>query len=305
MVNRTKWHLLQLFAGEAAAGSSEGENAGSVVNSADDGHRSLQELGVPENLIRKHRAYAGKNSSGKVTSSPQQAAAAENIQPGTEEIRPRMSWEEIKKDPDYNAQIQKIVQARVREGMHNRQILEALDPALKHLAKLHGLDSENLDHAALARAITGDPKVETAPRADNMQQTEAHRQIREHIRNLEYQGQSLKQTFPHFDLRKEMRDPVFARLVSPSVNLSVEDAYHAVHRREIQAASMQAAARRTAQQIADAIQSGSRRPDESGASGQASSVTTFDYRKASRAEREALKQRLRQAAARGEKVYPE
>jgi hypothetical protein len=33
-------------------------------------------------------------------------------------------------------------------------------------------------------------------------------------------------------------------------------------------------------------------------------VSTFDYRNASREQREALKQRIRQAAARGEKLYP-
>ena len=121
---------------------------------------------------------------------------------------------------------------------------------------------------------------------------------------LEQQGEAMKKTFPNFDLRTELQNPVFARMTAPGVGLSVEDAYYAVHRNEIQTASMQVAAQKTAQKISNSIQAGSRRPAESGTSGQAPSVTTFDYRKASPEQREALKKRIREAAARGEKVYP-
>lgn len=114
----------------------------------------------------------------------------------------------------------------------------------------------------------------------------------------------MKATFPNFDLRKELQNPAFARMTSPNVGVSVEDAYYAVHRREIQAAAMQVTAQKTAQKISNSIQAGQRRPAENGTSGQAASVTSFDYSKASKAEREALKQRIRAAAARGEKIYP-
>jgi hypothetical protein len=67
---------------------------------------------------------------------------------------------------------------------------------------------------------------------------------------------------------------------------------------------MQVVAQKTAQKISNAIQSGSRRPDEAGISSQAPSVTTFNYRNASIEQRNALKQRIRDAAARGEKLYP-
>ena len=67
---------------------------------------------------------------------------------------------------------------------------------------------------------------------------------------------------------------------------------------------MQVTAQKTAEKISNAIASGSRRPDESGTSSQAPSVSTFDYRNASRDQREALKKRIREAAARGEKLYP-
>ena len=94
-------------------------------------------------------------------------------------------------------------------------------------------------------------------------------------------------------------------MTAPGTGLmSVEDAYRAVHRKEIEAAQSQVIAQRTAQKISNAIQAGSRRPDENGTSGQSASVTTFDYSKASKAQRDALKQQIRAAAARGEKLYP-
>ena len=114
----------------------------------------------------------------------------------------------------------------------------------------------------------------------------------------------MKKVFPNFDLRTELSNPAFARMTSPNVGISVEDAYYAVHRNEIQTAAMQVTAQKTAEKISNAIQSGSRRPDESGASSQAPSVSTFNYAKASREQRDAFKKDLRAKWALGEKVYP-
>lgn len=80
--------------------------------------------------------------------------------------------------------------------------------------------------------------------------------------------------------------------------------YYAIHRKEIQQAAMQAAAQKTAEQMSNAIRSGQARPVENGTQAQAPSVTTFDYAHASREQREALKRQIREAAARGQKIYP-
>ena len=93
-------------------------------------------------------------------------------------------------------------------------------------------------------------------------------------------------------------------MTSPNSLMSLEDAYYAVHRKEIEAARSQVIAQKTAEKFSNAIQAGSRRPDENGTSGQAPSVTTFDYSKASKEQREALKREIFAAKARGEKLYP-
>jgi hypothetical protein len=238
-----------------------------------------------------------------------------------------MSWDEIMADPEYNKQMQVVVQSRLREAKKAEESLSKLAPALELLARRHGLDAENMDYEAIAKAINDDDafyedkalemgvSLETAKRIDQQERDTARQQreearnleqqkLRNHFMKLEEQGEALKKVFPNFDLRAELQNPVFARMTSPNVGVSVEDAYHAVHRKEIDAARSQVIAQQTTQQISNAIQAGSRRPDENGTSGQSASVTTFDYSKASKEQRESLKRQIYAARARGEKLYP-
>lgn len=321
-----KWMLLQIFAdgtGEGAPASDSGET-GDVA-----GHQRLQELGVPANKIR-NRAYKlpSKESAPVVphVSEPKeeapQAAAAEPT-----EVPKKMTWDEIMADPDYNKEMQKTLKARLSTAKAAEENLGKLGSVLPTLAKFYGLDSDNLDYAALADAVGKDnrfieeramqngvePEVQRkldeyeTLKAESVRQTQnamQQKMIQQHFSNLEQQAEAMKAVFPNFDLRTEMQNPKFARLVAPNSPISVEDAYYAVHRVELQQKSMQIAAQKTATQIANAIQSNTMRPNENGTSSQAPSVTKFDYSKASPKERAAFKQRLREAQARGEKVYP-
>lgn len=323
MFNQNEWRCLQLFGGEGAGGPGGDGGTGNAATgemAADAGQQRLRELGVPENKIRKPRAkQASPLPEGAVRTEQQgqkpqeQAAAAETTNTQTEQPPARMSWEEIMKDPEYNQKMQDIIKARVKDDGQNKAILEILSPALKHLAQEHGLDPENLDHAALVKAVTGEyedkalemgvPK-ETVMKLDQQQRTLEQQKFQNHIQKLEQQGQAMKAVFPNFDLRVELQNPVFARLTSPNMGMSVEDAYYAVHRREIEAARDQVIAKKAAQQISNAIQSGSRRPDEAGGTSQAPSVTSFDYKHATPAQRKALKDEIYRAAAEGRKIYP-
>lgn len=328
MFNHFDWRLLQLFSGEGgASGASpagDGGNAAAAVtgeNSADAGHQRLRELGVPESKIRKPRAQKASplpegavRTEPKQQEPPQQAAAAETTNAQTENPPPtRMSWDEIMKDPEYNQKMQEIIRSRVKDGDQNRSILEALAPAIKHLAQENGLDPENVDYTALAKMITGEYEdkalemgvtKETAMKLDQQQRTLEQQKFQNHILRLQQQEQALKAVVPNFDLRTEMQNPTFARLTSPSVGLSVEDAFYAVHRREMQAQSMQVAAQQTRQMISNAIQSGTNRPDETGTVSQAPSVSKFDYKNMTPAQRKALKDEIYRAGSEGRKIYP-
>ena len=341
---KNKWFWLQLFAGEGA-GASGGEGGGDGAVSGDNGlaagDQRLLELGVPEEKLRKRAQRAkAKLPEGAVRTAPmkaqeqkpqeQVATAEENpTEEKTETTTPtRMSWDEIMADPEYNKQMQAVVQSRLRSAKNAEESLAKMAPALEVLARKHGQDPANPDYDALAKAINDDDayyedkalemgvSVETAKRMDQQERDTARQQreearnleqqkIHDHFVNLEKQGEALKKVFPKFDLRTELQNPAFARMVAPGTGImSVEDAYRAVHRKEIDAAQSQVIAQQTTQKISNAIQAGYRRPNENGTSGQSASVTTFDYSRASKEQREALKREIYAAKARGEKLYP-
>ena len=325
MTNKHKWLNLQLFAGEGDGGA---EGAATGENSDAAGHQRLLELGVPADKIRKNRAYKVNPPAVKQEQKPEQAAAAENPTEEKPTDKPtRMSWDEIMADPEYNKQMQATVQSRLRSAKGAEETLGKLTPALELLARKHGLDPAKMDYDALAKAISDDESyyedkalemgvsVETAMQIDKQERDTARQQrqeaqtleqqkIQRHFDSLQQQGEAMKKVFPDFDLRKELQNPAFVRMTSPNVGISVEDAYYAVHRKELQTAAMQVAAQKTAQKVSNAIQAGSRRPTENGITGQAPSVTNFNYRAATKEQRQALKDHIRSEAAQGRKVYP-
>ncbi len=328
---------LQLFAGEGTGGEGGGEGATTGDNATVDAGQRLRELGVPEDKLRRRAKYAAKPAENaeqtaekaeQATENNKQAAAADNPTEEKKTDTPtRMSWDEIMADPEYNKQMQSVVQSRLKSAKGAEEALGKVTPALELLARKYNLDPANIDYEALAKKISDDDgyyedkalsmgvSVETAKKIDQQERDTARQQreeartledqkLRAHFDSLQQQGEAMKKVFPKFDLRTELQNPAFARMTSPNIGISVEDAYYAIHRNEIQTAAMKATAQQTAQKISNSIQAGSRRPDEAGANGQAPSVTTFDYSKATREQREAFKQRIRDAAARGEKVYP-
>lgn len=325
------WLLLQLFSDGASGGDGGGEGAAAGETAADAGQQRLKELGVPESKIRKNRAYKfGKPAAEAVRKAepqdkPQQEAAAPAEQKDSQQeaqSNPRMSWDEIVKDPEYNQELQKLIKARLRESGAYKDAMEALEPALTLLARQYGIDPGKKDYKALAQKITDDDhyyetkametgdSVETVKKLEQ-QEAELNRfrrqeaqnletqKINRHFESLEQQGEALKARFPGFDLRAELQNPVFARMTAPDSGISVEDAYYAVHRAEIQSAQAKVIADQTAKQMANSIRSNAARPDESG-SRQGSSTVSFDYSKASRAQREELKRRIRS----GERILP-
>lgn len=333
---------LQFFGGEGggegtgAASSGEGGGQASGVDATAVAEQRLRELGVPEGKAKQRASkIAALRPTAEVKSESNVATAATNDSTPTEAKddsgTTTMSWDDFMAVPENNKRMQTTIQSRLKSEKANsqamREAMDAMTPALELMARKYGLDAKNMDFKALAEAISNDDayyeekamemgvSVDTAKRIDQLERDAERRKAQEaiaieeqnkrnHIMRLAQQSEALKATFPNFDLREELANPQFARLVDPSIGLSVEDAYHAVHRKEIQAMQMKYAAQRTAEQMSNAIQAGQKRPDEAGSTSQAPSVSTFDYRHATQAQRDALKKQIRAAAARGEKLYP-
>jgi hypothetical protein len=235
-----------------------------------------------------------------------------------------MTWDEIKNDPEYNAEIQKIVKSRLKDDGMAKQKLDAMSEVLEIISGKYGVDAT--DAAALKKAVEEDDsfyeeaaleagmsvsqykQVQKVTRENARMKQQQEQYLRNqfeqhHEQQLIEQSEELKKLFPNFDLAKERENKVFASLIAPG-GVDVKSAYYAIHHNELQAAAMQITAQKTAEQISSSIQSGARRPLENGSSSKAPSVTTFDYRKASPEQRSALRKRIMEAAANGEKLYP-
>lgn len=324
-MQKNKWMMLQLFAegGEGATGDS---SASATVdnNGADDGHQRLMELGVPEDKLRKRAYKLPKTPVSEPVNKQEEQVASAETKPAEGQTPKRMTWDEIKNDPEYNAEIQKIVKSRLKDNGMAKQQLDAMSEVLEIISGKYGVDAT--DAAALKKAVEEDDsfyeeaaleagmsvsqykQVQKVTRENARMKQQQEQYLRNqfeqhHEQQLIEQSEELKKLFPNFDLAKERENKVFASLIAPG-GVDVKSAYYAIHHNELQAAAMQITAQKTAEQISSSIQSGARRPVENGSSSKAPSVTTFDYRKASPEQRAALRKRIMEAAANGEKLYP-
>ena len=96
------------------------------------------------------------------------------------------------------------------------------------------------------------------------------------------------------DWEAALSDPRFVRLTAPGLGVSAAAAWHALHAEEERAAQREALSR--------AVSAGKERPKEGGGSGAA--LLAADPRRLSPRGRAELKQRIFDAAARGQKIYP-
>lgn len=335
MTYSKKWSFLQLFAGEGAgAGGNAGDGGTSGNGGGDasapgvaavDAAQRLRDMGVPESKIARYgKAYekranktAAPAAAEQAQKAGEQAAAADDKTAQAEEqmqaAPQKYIWDEVMKDPEMNRRMQETVRASKKKSQAAEDALAALAPALKAQAQEYGLDPENIDYVALGKHMSGeyDEKAlelglprETVVKMEQQQRINEEKLNRDHIAGLIAQGEKMKAVFPNFDLRKEMENPQFVRLTSRGVNVSVEDAYRLVHRKELELAQAQIVERKATERVQNTIRAGASRPDESGSASQAPSVTTIDWKHASREQLQAQARRIRLAAAQGRKLRP-
>lgn len=337
MQTKNWFRALQLF---AAGGEGGAEGAATGVTAGDAGQPTgvtadaagqqaerdpLEALGVPRELAAKHRALKARKGKAAPTAAESEPKAEEQAAAApeeTEEAQPsqRMTWDEIMADPEYKAEMSKIVQARTKSAKEAQTNLDKLAPMLEMLAGHYNVDVADLD--AIAKAVTDDDQYyeqkamelgvpkSTAKRMAQLEAEQARRNAqdaaaekerlhREHFAGLQAQFEKLREVYPEASLEAELQNPDFVRMTSPGVNVPVETAYYAVHRREIQAAQAKAVAQQTASRVSRSIQSGQGRPVEHGASAQAPSVQPMSYRSMSKEQRAEFKRRWKS----GEKVF--
>lgn len=240
-----------------------------------------------------------------------QAGTAED---GGKSIEER--WNEIKKGEfaeQYGRDVQSAVQDRFKNAKDDHNTLEKLQPMLKVLQERagvedidglirHVMDDDSLYEEAAAEADMPvsaykqmkalESQLEEAKRRE--QESQEQIMIRQHLTRLNQQAEEFKKQFPDFDLMKTISsDRRFARLTSPEVGMSVEDAYFAIHHKELAPQMMAYGMQRAKQQMGQTLQAQRSRPVEGAAKaqGQAPAQVAVDPRHMTRQQREEVKRR--------------
>lgn len=182
---------------------------------------------------------------------------------------------------EYDTRIRDTLQKRLKDHKDLSQKLEALTPAVQAMARRYGVDPEDIP--ALTRAVEADKgQALNQPHLQARQQTQA------------WKNQALQtyQTYPDFDLGRELKDPRFAQLLRADVD--VKSAYELLHRQEHIAQAMAYAARQTEQRLADKLIAAKTRPGENGMTGASAAAAKQDVSQMSRRTRAEIIRRVQQ-----------
>lgn len=230
----------------------------------------------------------------------------------------RQSWQDIKKayKQDYNAEVSRIVQDRLRGANEYRSKAEQ---AFAIMAQKYGGDPGDIDglirnmeddnsfyeDEALERGLTVDQlkEIKKLERENaTLRQMREQQQLNEGAARV-YQtwmqaSDVIRKTYnPAFDLDEEIsNNPEFGRLIK--ANVPLQTAYEVCHRDELAAQAMRVAARKTEEAVVNKIKANGMRPSEAGL-GDAQAVNlNVDPRNLTKEQRAEIKKRVR----RGEKV---
>lgn len=174
----------------------------------------------------------------------------------------------------YGRRLQNTLHQRLKGTQAAKSQLKSAQAILAAVAQKYQVDPG--DFAAIQRAVEGDGSLEDDSTAaqdasENPEQEEMRREqlrqaaVRETCEDWERQGEEVKAIYPDFQMAQELENPQFQNLLRSGVD--VKTAFEALHLQDIREASMAYAAKRTRENVAKSIASGSLRPSESGVSG--------------------------------------
>lgn len=218
-----------------------------------------------------------------------------------------------------DAEVQQIVQARLKDARGHQAAMETLQPMLKAMASQWGIAEG--DYQALADRYLSDDSlyeeeaIETGMSVEAVKQLHQLRaerdramsqvsqfteqaQMETHLRGLIQQGEAFKSKYPLFDLQAALQDDAFVRMTSPG-GLSVEQAYAALHHDEMQQWAIAQATQQTMRRASQAVQANMARPVENAGRGAAPAAPVRDD--PTKLNRDDIKEIMRRAQ-RGERI---
>lgn len=263
---------------------------------------------------------AGSADSAQVAGGNEQSESQVATDNGAEE-----SFEDLIKGrykKDFDARVQDIISKRFKNSQVAEDNLAKMTPMLNVLGQRYGIDTSNLnevDFDKLANSVFEDNSYFEAEALEKgmdvntlkqlkkmemennqlraaMQQRQQQEAQQQAWNKLVMESEQVKQLYPSFDLASEMENPKFGRLVAHGVD--ARTAYEVIHRDEIQAATMQFTAQKTAEKISNAVMSNNNRVTENGIGQTQAAETKLDPSKLTKAQREEIRKRV----SRGEKI---
>lgn len=191
--------------------------------------------------------------------------------------------------------IQAAIQQRFRNQADWKKRAEELAPLAEALGKRY--DLAPTDIKAMTERLSrekAENEKNTAPNAEASAGDSGREwAMRRYFSGLIRQGEAMKRTFPDFDLAREMRNPVFARMTAPGTGMTVRDAYYALHGEEIRLQSMRLGAWQAGERIASSVLAGASRPVENGMEKPGMANVAMDIRNMDKQSREAYRRRIR------------
>ena len=218
---------------------------------------------------------------------------------------------------DYDARVQKTIQARMRGAKANEERLAKTEPLLQMLGQKYRVDPGDVD--GLMAALDNDEQMWQAEAADKGMSVEnlkalrtAEREnamlkrqqelnqreaaARETYTKWVAQAEQAKQKFPGLDLESCLEDAQFVSMLQSGVD--VESAYWARYHDDIMQAGMEKATTEAQKKLSASVASGSRRPTESGVGNGPTVIQKVDVSNMSRSEFTAYMDRI----MRGERI---
>ncbi len=308
---------LQVFA-EGGAGSAAGGSAG------DGGTAEGQGVTAAAALPQRKGAKSNPLADVKYGIQPEESAPAAEVQQTTEQPDPNAEFDKLIKGQykqQYDTKVQDTIRSRLKgkdtQIAELTQKQQALEPMLEVLYKKHGVEAGDI--AGLVKAIEADDSYfeqEALQKGMSVQQLKEVRRMEQENADLRRQmeeqkskqnadqlyarwmnqAEEAKKVYPTFDLRSEMNDPEFVKLLRS--NVDVRTAYEVLHKDEIIPAAMQFTAKTVESKLAKKIAAGGQRPSENGTGSGSPAMVKSDPSTWTREDRNEVIRRVQ----RGEKI---
>lgn len=173
----------------------------------------------------------------------------------------------------FTRKTQAIIDKRFKQTKGLEEYKQRVSPVVESLMKKYGVEDGN--EGNLLDFIKEKEKTPVNTPPENEVVSERGKNLRSKISSWVKQSEDVKNTYPDFDLRKELRDnKLFSQLLLGGVPLKA--AYETVHKDEILSGAMAYTADKVREQVVKGIEAKGRRPIENGVSSESAVVTSVD-----------------------------